>query len=410
MKNTILLASLTATLALGLVHAPALRADESDYAPLCFDEDEAKEERSFLRPYLEPAHIPTPEYLASCKGEGLEYKGDETPEQLKAKSVKYQAIHDKIVAALPEKLSVPVARKRKILVLTYRSGMGYHTPGSAGCLILLREAAKKYGAFELTERYKFDGIDAKMLAEFDAVVMNNNHVFMRQGKYGYQGSRGDRTNPEFNTPANLALRLKRKGEDDKASNLFHHELLPAYVKNGGGIIGFHGALLPECGGDNASEYGIMFGGTIDGNVHPWINGKIAGPGGYSPIPVKILEPNNPLIFAFRDVPTVQATELFSFLLPKASMDSSRTLMRYDYDKRPEVTYNPKSLERCRDFAGSLIWIKSYGKGRVFYNVMGHDEEIYGVPSVARANLDGLLYATGDLKVPDAPATAATVGK
>ena len=406
MKNTILLASLTMTLALGLVHAPALRADESDYSPLCYDEDEAKEERSFLRPYLEPAHIPTPEYLESCKGERLLYTGTETQEQLKAMHVKFQGIYDKIVAALPETLSVPVTKKRKILVLTYRTGLGYHTPGSAGCLILLREAAKKYGAFELTERYKCDGIDAKMVAECDAVVMNNNHMFMRQGKYGFHGSRSDRNNPEFNTPENKALRLKRASEDTKAINLFHHEVLPAYVKNGGGIIGFHGALLPECSGDKATEYGVMFGGTIDGNVHPWINGKIAGPGSYSPIPIKILEPNNPLTFAFRDVPTVQATELFSFLLPKASMDSSRTLIRYDYDRRPDVSYNAKSLERCKDFAGSIIWIKSYGKGRVFYNVMGHDEEIYSVPSVARANLDGLLYATGDLKVPDAPATAA----
>ena len=146
MKNTIRFASLTVALAWGLVHAPALRADESDYSPQVYDEDEAKEERSLLRPYLEPAHIPTPEYLASCKGVGgQEYKGDETPEQLKAKSAQFQTIYDSIIAALPEKLSVPVARKRKILVLTYRSGMGYHTPGSAGCLILLREAAKKYG-------------------------------------------------------------------------------------------------------------------------------------------------------------------------------------------------------------------------------------------------------------------------
>ena len=371
-------------------------------APLCYDEDEAKEERSFLRPYLEPAHIPSPEYLASCKGEGLQYKGNETPEQLKAMSAKFQGIYDKIVAALPDRLSVPVARKRKILVLTYRSGLSYHTPGSAGCLILLREAAKKYRAFELTERYKLDGIDATMLAEFDAVVMNNNHFSMRLGKYGFKGWHNAPHTPEYQ-----ALVIKRKGEDEKACNPFYREVLPAYVKNGGGVIGFHAMLLQEAWGDKEMEYGAMFGGTIDGNVHPWINGKIAGPGSYGLIPVKILEPNNPLTFAFRDVPTIPAaTELFSFWLPKASMDSSRTLIRYDYDKRPDVTYNPKSMERSKDFAGSIIWIKSYGKGRVFYNAMGHDEEIYSVPCVARADLDGLLYATGDLKVPDAPATAA----
>jgi len=38
--------------------------------------------------------------------------------------------------------------------------------------------------------------------------------------------------------------------------------------------------------------------------------------------------------------------------------------------------------------------------------MGHGEEIFEAPCVARACLDGLLYATGDLKAPDTPATAA----
>jgi type 1 glutamine amidotransferase len=57
-------------------------------------------------------------------------------------------------------------------------------------------------------------------------------------------------------------------------------------------------------------------------------------------------------------------------------------------------------------ASALVWIKSYGKGRVYYSVLGHHEEIFTVPCVVRADLDGLLYATGDLKVPDAPATAA----
>ncbi len=254
----------------------------------------------------------------------------------------------------------------------------------------------------MTERYKLDGIDAKVLSEFDAVVMNNNHATMRSGKYGYKGWHNAPKTPEYQ-----AFVQKRHAADEKACNPFYDELLPAYVKNGGGVIGLHATLLREMKRpENVDGYGIMFGGMIDSNCHPWKDGKIAGPGTYGPIPIKILEPNNPITFPFRDVPTIPVTELFSFFLPKESMDSSRTLIRYDYDKKPDINYNQKSLEQCKDFAGSLIWIKSYGKGRVFYNAMGHDEEIYTVPCVAQADLDGLLYATGDLKVPDAPATAA----
>jgi len=406
MKNAILFASLTATLALGLVHAPALRADESDYSPLCYDEDEAKEERSLLRPYLEPAHIPTPEYLASCKGVGgQEYKGDETPEQLKAMSTKFQGIYDKIVAALPEKLSVPVARKRKILVLTYRT-IGYsHTAGAAGYLIFLREAARKYGAFEITEAYKPDGIDAKMLAGFDVVVLDNMVYYYRTGKYGCHNSMGNLCS---GSPEEIN---NRRTTETAVANALYNELLPAYVKNGGSLVGVHAAaMIPTFSGQDMDnmEFAAMLGGAVDPSCHPFKDGKIAWAGSYRGMKAKILEPNNPITFAFRDVPPPEgfATELYSFWLPKASMDSSRTLVRGDYEKIPGITYNPKSEERCKDFTSSIIWIKSYGKGRVFYNAMGHDEEIYTVPCVVGADLDGLLYAAGDLKVPDAPATAA----
>jgi len=405
MKNTILFASLTATLALGLVHAPALRADESDYAPLCYDEDEAKEQRSFLRPYLDPAHIPSPEYLASCEG-GInqEYKGHETPEQLKALSVRLQGIYDKIVAALPEKLSVPVARKRKLLVLAYRTSCYYHTAGAAGCLIFLREAAKKYGAFEITEVYKPDAIDAKMLAGFDAVVLDNIMIPGRMGKYGSLW----RSKADMGSPEEMA---KVRAKEADIWKPLYNELLPAYVKNGGGLVGVHGiAVMPLMSGQNIDtmEFAVMLGGAVDAQCHPWKDGKLSGPSGYCPAPVKILEPNNPLTFAFRDAPNdaLKQVELYSIWLPKASMDSSRTLIRYDTEKRPDVIFNPKSVERSKEFAPSTVWIKSCGKGRVYYSALGHYEENFGVPCIARAYLDGLLYATGDLKVPGAPATAA----
>ena len=409
MKNTILFASLTLTLALGLAHAPALRADESDYSPQVYDEDEAKEERSLLRPYLEPAHIPTPEYLASCKGVGgQEYKGDETPEQLKAKSAKFQTIYDSIVAALPEKLSVPVARKRKILVLAYRTWAYYHTPGAAGCLIFLREAAKKYGAFEITEVYKPDGIDAKMLAGFDVVVLDNIMIPGRAGKYGTSG----RPQPETASKEDIA---KLRAKEIEIWKPLYNELLPAYVKNGGGLVGVHGiAVMPIMGGGDTDkmEFAVMLGGAVDSQCHPLTDGTNKGPYGYCPAPLKILEPNNPLTFAFRDALNggLKCVELYSFWLPTASMDSSRALIGYDTDKKPNVTFNPKSVERSKEFATSTVWIKSYGKGRVYYSALGHYEENFGVPCIAQAYLDGLLYATGDLKVPDAPATAASANK
>ena len=90
-------------------------------------------------------------------------------------------------------------------------------------------------------------------------------------------------------------------------------------------------------------------------------------------------------------------------LPKACANDTRLLLRNDYDKQPGVDYNPKCIERSKEFASALIWIKNYGKGRVYGNVIGHAQNDFEEPHKSRALLDGLLYATGDLKVPDKPA-------
>ena len=42
----------------------------------------------------------------------------------------------------------------------------------------------------------------------------------------------------------------------------------------------------------------------------------------------------------------------------------------------------------------MSWIKSYGKGRVFYNAFGHDHDIFWNPVVLQHWLDGIQFATG----------------
>jgi len=405
MKKAILFASLTLTLALGFVHAPALRADESDYTTMRYDPDEAKEMRSQLRPYLEPSFIPSLEYLKSWPELPVygEYKPTQTPEEMKTHSAKLQAAYNLIVTGLPEKLSAPVARKRKILVLTYRT----HTVGgSAGGLILLREAAKKYGAFELTEVYKLDdSIDEKMLAGFDAVVLNNVTATGRSGPCGDHPSLY-KDHPELKDAVE-----KRQAETKKITPHLYNELLPNYVKAGGGLVAIHGGMLLAsfiCGNEEKQDdpknvFGAMLGGAPDNWPHP------RGKKSYNPMELQIMEPENPLTLAFRDVMASKVkfmSELYSVWLPKASINETRLLLRNDYDKQPGVEYNPKSVERSKVFASAIIWIKNYGKGRVYCNVMGHYQDDFSEPHKEQAMLDGLLYATGDLKVPDAPATTA----
>ena len=292
MKTTILFTSLTLTLAWGMVHAPALRADESDYSPTRYDADEAKEMRSFLRPFLDPSYIPSPEYLNSwpkARAEG-EYQATETPDQMKAHNAKLQVAYNAVVAALPEKLSAPVTRKRKILVLTYRTHTYF---GSAGAIILLREAAKKYGAFEVTEVYKPDGIDEKMLAGFDAVVLNGITIPFRNGPYG---------RPSKDYPELMDVVKQMQAENDKSQPHLYNELLPNYVKGGGGLVAIHGAFLlagfvngwEEKADDPKNVFSEMLGGAAGSWPHP--HGKVL----YYPFEMQIMEPENPLTLAFRE--------------------------------------------------------------------------------------------------------------
>jgi type 1 glutamine amidotransferase len=48
----------------------------------------------------------------------------------------------------------------------------------------------------------------------------------------------------------------------------------------------------------------------------------------------------------------------------------------------------------------VAWIRSYGKGRVFYCSPSHFPESYESPTMLQFVLDGVQYAAGDLKCDD----------
>jgi len=48
-----------------------------------------------------------------------------------------------------------------------------------------------------------------------------------------------------------------------------------------------------------------------------------------------------------------------------------------------------------DFA--ISWVRNYGKGRVYYNSLGHREEIYWNSQVLKHYLAGIQFSFGDLE-------------
>jgi uncharacterized protein len=284
-----------------------------------------------------------------------------------------------IQATVPAKLAAPVTKKRRGLVLTENTLGALHAPGAAGLLVLLREAGKKFGdAFEFTEVYSSQGLDAAALAKYDAVVLNS----ISQLRGG-------------------------KGEE------FYNHVLPEYVRNGGGLLATHGTalLMRETPG---AEFNKLLGGFTTANpVHP---AKRHG----APFPTRIDEPKNPLTAAFRGpvqevntqgqwlagakrmimkmrytAPAQLADELYTFN-PQSNADgATRPILSIDSVKLNPNT-GPLFPEGTSEFGYVLIWIKDYGRGRVYYTQFGHNFAVYSVPCIARSMLDGLQYAAGDL--------------
>jgi len=69
---------------------------------------------------------------------------------------------------------------------------------------------------------------------------------------------------------------------------------------------------------------------------------------------------------------------------------------------------PWVYRKDKDFA--LAWIKSDGKGRVFYSAIGHRTEIWWHPQILSFYLDAIQFATGDLPADTTPSAQVEKGK
>ena len=48
----------------------------------------------------------------------------------------------------------------------------------------------------------------------------------------------------------------------------------------------------------------------------------------------------------------------------------------------------------------VSWVKPYGKGRVFYSVLGHNKATFHNPLVLQHWMEGLQYVLGDKAIDD----------
>jgi hypothetical protein len=165
-----------------------------------------------------------------------------------------------------------------------------------------------------------------------------------------------------------------------------------FIKGGKGIIGIHAAT------DNFykwPEAAKMMGGQFCG--HPW--------GGGGTWAVKIDDPGHPLMASYKGKGFKVKDEIYRTKPPLYSRDKQRVLMSLDMSD--EATGKKAGPE---DTDIGISWVKSYGKGRLFYCSLGHNNHLTWDPALLGHYLAGIQFALGDFPVDTKPKPMISIGK
>ena len=247
----------------------------------------------------------------------------------------------KIKNAAPEKSSVKPKKTRKVLVYSHPSGFKHSSipTGVKG----LRVLAEKTQAFEATFTLETKEFTSEGLINYDAIIFNNT--------------------------THVQKAFTEKSQRDAILN---------FIKNGKAFIGFHAAS--DGGMSQWQEYTDMIGGCFAG--HPW------NAGGKWPFFVE--DSGHPVNQAFPEKEFMFSDEIYQY----KAYDRSKLRILVGLDS---VKTDKKGNSKTNDYPVS--WVRSYGKGRVFYSNFGHNKATWWTPFMLQHFLDGIQWALGDIKGP-----------
>jgi uncharacterized protein len=252
----------------------------------------------------------------------------------------------KIEAAIPAKATAVPKQPRKLLVFWRCEGF-FHGSGIAAGNKAIELLGQKTGAWTTDISREYEAFEPANLAKYDAVVFDNT------------------THLEFPDQTKKQALLK-------------------FVQGGKGLVGIHSALDNFYTWPEAAE---MMGGLFAG--HPW-----KGSGTWA---FRLDEPDHSLLRAFGGKGFKLQDEIYQFKTPYTRADR-RVLLSLDLSD-PE-TGKVKGGRDDNDYA--VAWIKTVGKGRVFYCSLGHAGNVFQDPAVVNFYLDGIQFALGDLAADATP--------
>jgi len=226
-------------------------------------------------------------------------------------------------------------KKGKLLMMTLTKGFRHQTVELSEQTV--KEIGEKSGLFETTVTQDVGAFTRDNLKNYDVVM--------------------------FNTTGELPFTDEQKKD------------FMDFIRGGKGFVGVHSAsdtlyLWPE--------YGEMIGGYF--NTHPW----------HEMVTVQVDDPQSP-IADFLGTSFQINDEIYQ--ISDFQYKDSRVLLRLD----PGSVDLKKPGVQKRHYGWPVSWTRSFGKGRVYYNSLGHDDWVWKDSRYQRMLQNGIQWAMGGKK-------------
>lgn len=365
-----------------------------------------------------------------------------------------------MMAALPDKAPAKPLRPRKVLVLAKAAGFVHSSIPLAAKTV--EALGTKTGAWATTITYDAADITADNLRQYDAIFLasttgaflddtgnpavttvrrqalldfvhsgkglagihaasDSYHATARaMGSAASAAPTGAGLLGAFSVGTTLAPVMMRQGDrngDQKLSLAEVDRLADAWfaaldAKKTGRLLqsdfAFFALLIPKSSDAAAPvaqgpdtqmgtwpEFNKMIGGYF--KFH-WLDPQL--------ITVKIDDAKSPLTAMFHGKEFEVHDEIYTMGINSWSRDNVHVLTSIDYAKMSDEDKALEANPRA-DHDYGLSWIRREGRGRVFYEALGHSERSYAVKPLLEHLLAGMQYALGDLKADDTPSKPAS---
>jgi type 1 glutamine amidotransferase/sugar phosphate isomerase/epimerase len=255
----------------------------------------------------------------------------------------------KIDAAIPRKAYATPKKPRKLLVIESLHGMSHNTIPHTN--VMIERMGKITGAWEAEFNNDLNNLKYPKIKDYDGVFLNS-------------------TVGEL-----LPDPAVREG-------------LARFVREGGGLGGVHGTPWAS---RNWDEFAEMIG--AQSAPHRIEQGLM-----------KVYDPASPIMKPFGGKDLNFREEYYRFEHEgqgRLRWDNVRVLMTVDLDD-PAIEPRPWIGYKRPDKIYPVTWIRSYGKGRVFYSSLGHMPETFMTPEIVGHFLAGLQFMLGDLDADTTP--------